>query len=175
MLWDGRARLSPCGVHSPPAHSFISCIQSAGEVRQMFCRARCLLCNTSKVTKCQSNSPAFSQGSSRPHCHSIPPLHCGVGLVYEANWTAVVGEGGPGKPSAGAAASNTLLVLEALGSVCFGSLLPQQLLRCAGDNAISSKLVNAFPATRMHGAPRSTPHHGHPSLLSPRGAGCSWG
>lgn len=176
MLWDGRAPALPlwCALH-PPAHSFISFIQSPSEVRQMFYWARSLLCSMPKVTRCQSTSPAFGQGSSHPHCRSIPPLHSGVGQVCEANWTTVVGEGGPGNPRAGAAASDMLLVLGALGRVCFGSLLPQQLLRCAGDSAISSKLVNAFPAIRMHGVLRSTPHHGHASLLGPRGAGCSWG
>lgn len=88
-------------------------------------------------------SPAFGQGSSLSCRGGIPPvLQCWPGLPCRASCfpgdNSAVGAGGPGNPRAGTAAFDMLPVLGVLGCVCFGLVLPQQLLRCAGDNTLAA-------------------------------------
>lgn len=147
----------------------------------MFCRhgAHCAAHPSSPRHWCQG--PNFNQCSSHPPCCSIPPARCTTGWVCpveppsflpEANWTTAVGDTGPGNPRVGAAASDCS-ASRGTGPCLLWPVLPQQLLRCAGDNTISSKLVNAFPASRINRLQRPPPCHDHHSPLRPRGAGCS--
>lgn len=146
-------------------------------------QAQCLLCSTPKVTQAlvSGHQPRFRPGQLLPSLlqHPSCPLQYWLGLSFgasflpEANWTTAVGDMGPGNLRVGAAASAPCP--QGTGPCLLWPVQPQQLLRCAGDNTISSKLVNAFPASRMHRVQRPPPCHDHHSPLRPRGAGHSWG
>lgn len=147
-------------------------------------QARCPLCSTPKVTQClvSGHQPEFQAGHLPPSLLQHPScplqywlgLSCGASVLPGANWATVVGDMGPGNPRVGTAAS-ACSVSSGRWAVFTLACAAQQLLRCAGDNTISSKLVNAFPASRMHRVQRPPPCHDHQSPLRPRGAGCSWG
>lgn len=105
------------------------------------------------------HEPGFQPGQLPP----LPPQHPPMGFALRSH---LLSRGHPG-PSRGEAGTRT-----PESGRCW--VCPPRL-RCAGDNRISSNFVNAFLASRTHGAPRPPPCHGHPGPPGAGGAGCSRG
>jgi len=133
----GRAPALPCGMHpaaqptSPPLVFDLPvkqgrCCQSLGCPRSARSGARGAACPWLPRHRCRSTSQLSARAApSLPHRRSIPPApQCWSGLSHRAavfpgaDRTGTMGEGGPGNPRAGAAASEALPVLGAPGCAC---------------------------------------------------------
>lgn len=101
---------------------------------------------------------APAQISTHPPSCSIPPAHCSIGWVCSVEPPSFQRPTGPLRweiwdleTREQAQLPLTAPCPQGTGPCFLWPVLPQQLLRCAGDNTISSKLVNAFPASRSTG------------------------